>query len=287
VLEVREPGGGPGGLGPALQLDDPGPLRIQRRPVRLGAHEFPFASGEFLLGPRVGIHVLLDGVEVGLRGGRSLRRQRGLPLVRLVRSRGRARPEREVAAVLRLDGLQQRLPVRSRGAGLPGRAVEGIPEGRAPAQVLLHERRGLEEAQRLPQVRVRGLLEDPGHPVVCRHPHELFHPGRGDPQFGGGLPEPLLPVREPVGPAGDLRLDRGGNVLPHGPDGLHLPLPRGVLLLQQQVERLQHGGLPDLVRALEHDHAGVRERNLALLDALVVGEDEAVELHRAPPETRR
>src|SRR4051794_32979718 len=70
-------------------------------------------------------------------------------------------------------------------------------------------------------------------------------------------------------------------------DLLDFLLTRAVLGAQQQVERLDHRRLPDLIGAADHHHAAVGKLDLAVGDAAVVGQHEAMQLHATPLSTSR
>src|ERR1700704_3464879 len=70
-------------------------------------------------------------------------------------------------------------------------------------------------------------------------------------------------------------------------DLLDLLLGGTVLGVQQQVERLDHRRLADLVGAADHDHAAVGELDVAVGDSAVVAQGQTVQLHAAPRSTRR
>ena len=169
------------------------------------------------------------------------------------------RPVRgEVAPVLGLDAVdQQRLGAgQRRRPGRPRRRVHATarrsPTGR-PAAVDADciTRCACHSSVSTVSSRMAWTRSCASSPVSCSRA------GRGTvSSVSRRLVEPLA-VLESIRTGGDLGGDLGALIGVRGLDLLDLLLRRAVLGLEQQVERLDHRRLADLVGAADHDHAAV------------------------------
>ena len=222
-------------------------------------------------GPCTG-QLVLGTVETG---------DRRRPLPRRPAGRG------EVALVLGLDAFdQQGLRTREIG-GFSGRDVERPGQSVAPGEIHRGGRGRLQYPLGVPQPGVDGLFEHGHHPLVGFVPGELFAARLEDGQLGLALLVEALSVAETVGAGGDLGGHLRADIGVGGLDDLDVLVTRAVLVLQQQVQCLDHRGLTDLIGAADHYHAVVGEVDLAVGDTPIVGQYQSVQLHAALPSTSR
>ncbi len=196
---------------------------------------------------------------------------------------GRTAGRREVPQVFRIDPVdQQRLGARQLH-GLPCGDVECARQRIAPRQVNSRRRRRLQHALRLPEWHVDGFVHDRAHPLVCLVPRQLLATGgqHGELRLGA-LVEPLA-IDESVRARADLGGDLGAHVGVGRLDLLDFLLGGPVLGLHQQVQRLDHRRLADLVGAADHHHTVIGELDLAVGDAAVVRQDQPVQSHASAP----
>lgn len=96
-----------------------------------------------------------------------------------------------------------------------------------------------------------------------------------------------LAVDETIRAAADFGNDLGADISVGRLDLLDFLLRRAVLVLEQQVQRLDHGGLADLVGAAHHHHSMIGEFDVTVCDAAVIGQGQPVQLHAAPRSASR
>src|ERR1700739_2348364 len=96
-----------------------------------------------------------------------------------------------------------------------------------------------------------------------------------------------LAVDETIRAAADFGADLRADVAVGGLDLLDLFLRGAVPGFQQQVQRLDHRRLADLVGPAHHHHTVIGELDLPVRDAAVVRQDQAVQLHAAPRSASR
>ena len=194
----------------------------------------------------------------------------------------------EVLQILGIDEIDpQRIVIRRPGVGLPRGGVQGAGQRVRTGQVHRLGRRRLQDALGFPQFGVERLGQHRLDAVVGVVAGQLLTPGLEDLEFGDGLLVEALAIHETVRPGADLGLDLRADVGVGGLDRLDVAVRRTVAVGQQQVERLEHRGLADLVGAAHHHHTLVWEGDLAVGHTAEVGEPQAVQDHAALPSLSR
>ncbi len=94
-----------------------------------------------------------------------------------------------------------------------------------------------------------------------------------------------LAIDESIRARADLGDDLGPHIGVGRLDLFDFLLRRPVLGRQQQVQRLDHRRLADLIGAADHHHSVVGELELAVGDAAVVGQDQPMQFHAMPLST--
>ncbi|CNW85392.1 Uncharacterised protein [Mycobacterium tuberculosis] len=193
----------------------------------------------------------------------------------------------EVARILGLDPLdEQRLGARQRGV-ITGGEIERTRERVAARQIHRGRRGGLQHPLGMPQFGVDRFGQHRPDPLVRFVAGQLL---AARCQHGQLRLAPLvetLAVDETIRAAADFGNDLGADISVGRLDLLDFLLRRAVLVLEQQVQRLDHGGLADLVGAAHHHHSMIGEFDVTVCDAAVIGQGQPVQLHAAPRSASR
>jgi hypothetical protein len=126
----------------------------------------------------------------------------------------------------------------------------------------------------VPQFGVHGLGQHGLHPVVRLVAAVLFTAWLQHRQLRLAFLVESFVVNETIRAGADFGGDFGSDVGVGRLDLLDFLLGGPVLGFQQQVQRLDHRRLADLVGSGHHDHTVVREVDLAVVDAAVVLQDQ-------------
>ncbi len=197
------------------------------------------------------------------------------PLPRCTPGRG------EVTPVLGVDPIdEQRFGTGQRGR-VTGGDIQRAGQRVAARQIHRRCRRRLQNALGVPQVGIHRFGQHGADAVVRLIAGELLAPRRQHGQRRLALLVESLAIHESVRARADLGGDLGADIGMGGLDLLDILLRRAVLGFQQQIQRLDHRRLADLVRTADHHHAVVGELHLAVRDTAVVGQDQPVQLHAA------
>ena len=186
-----------------------------------------------------------------------------------------------VALLLRCNtgriGNRMSGPVERTGDGCPVAGSEGLPTG------------ALQEAQRTAQVLVDVVGEELLNPMLRSGSDELFDPSIGmiDSQLREGSAQPTLPEGEAVRTRRERGLGNRGHVSSDRDEVADRLPPTRVGGSEEQLEGIEQGRLPTLVRPLDDGDAGRVERDLRSVDAAYVAQADPVEPHRPPPDARR